>query len=59
METSWMTMSEFTICYLSQPFPLPLTYPFFNRSEISIDDYNRENDGGDDELDDGGFDFGD
>ena len=29
---------------------------FFNRSEISIDDYNREDDGGED---DGGFDFGD
>jgi len=51
------------VCYLYynlfQPFPLPLTYPFFNRSEISIDDYNRKDDGGDDELDDGGFDFGD
>ena len=33
---------------------------FIYRSEISIDDYNREDDGGDDdELDDGGFDFGD
>ena len=45
---------------LSYPLSNTVHIFFIFRSEISIDDYNREDDGGDDdELDDGGFDFGD